>query len=295
MEFFLGVGLLVTALAVVVSTLTFGKETSEPTVPVDEKAGFLYKTFFPTVRRMADLGLPRLAGLESKVGRSLVAAAWNVHYSPREYVCAMYLSAIFACVFPLLFLVANPPTVLPLLPFLLILFAAVGFYLPLRKLQDAAKKRQKEIRLALPYTIDLLTVSIEAGLEFVQALSRIVGKSRPGALKDELTITLHQLNMGTPRPEALTELAERVDLDEVKSLTSLIIQSYQLGSSMGPTLRAQAEVMRTRRMQRAEKLAQEAPVKMLFPIMIFIVPCVFLIILGPLGLELWKQLSGLGK
>ena len=189
----------------------------------------------------------------------------------------------------------NPRVILPWLSLLLPGLVLIGFLLPAIKLRDAAKKRQKKIQLALPFVLDLLTISIEAGLEFVQALSRIVARSQEGPIKDELRTTLQQLNMGTPRAEALEELAERVRLDEMKTLTSLLIQSHQMGSSVGPTLRAQAEVMRTRRMQAAEKLAQEAPVKMLFPIMIFILPCVFVVIIGPLVLELIKKFSGLGQ
>jgi tight adherence protein C len=295
MEPFLAGGLLVAAILVLFSMVPETDEEADLQLDMPEDGGTLYSTFYPMLKQTVRLPLPRMHRHEKRIGELLVSAAWTRYYSAREYVCLQFLCGISAGSLSLLLLAMNPGVVLPWLSFLLPGLLLIGFLLPAIKLRDAAKKRQKKIQLALPFVLDLLTISIEAGLEFVQALSRIVARSHEGPIRDELRTTLQQLNMGTPRAEALEELAERVRLDEMKTLTSLLIQSHQMGSSVGPTLRAQAEVMRTRRMQAAEKLAQEAPVKMLFPIMIFILPCVFVVIIGPLVLELIKKFSGLGQ
>jgi tight adherence protein C len=163
---------------------------------------------------------------------------------------------------------------------------AAGFMFPVMNLQERVKKRQKSIALQLPDTLDLLTISVEAGLDFMAAMRRVVEKHRLGPLKDELERFFKQTELGRPRREALREIANRVQLQDLRAVVSALIQADRLGVSIGPILRAQSDMLRTRRGQRAEKAAQEAPVKMLAPLMICILPSVFIMILAPVIIQM---------
>ena len=163
----------------------------------------------------------------------------------------------------------------------------IGFMFPVFNLRERARKRQRTIALHLPDTLDLLTISVEAGLDFLSAMRRVVQKHRPGALKDELERFFKQTELGQPRRDALRAIADRVQLQDLSAVVSALIQADRLGVSIGPVLRAQSDMLRTRRGQRAEKAAHEAPVKMLAPLVICIMPCVFIMILGPIFIQMF--------
>jgi tight adherence protein C len=162
----------------------------------------------------------------------------------------------------------------------------LGFMFPAMNLNEKIKVRQKSITLQLPDTLDLLTISVEAGLDFMGAMRRVVEKHRPGPLKDELERFFKQTELGRPRREALREMANRVQLQDLRTVVSSLIQADRLGVSIGPILRTQSDMLRIRRGQRAEKAAQEAPVKMMAPLMICILPSVFIMILAPVILQM---------
>ena len=164
----------------------------------------------------------------------------------------------------------------------ILLFVAAGMYMPLLWLRGRVHHRQYEIRHDLPYTLDLLTISVEAGLDFTEAIARIVRKLGHSPLAVELGETLRMIRLGRSRTEALRDLGRRVDLGELNSLVSALIQADQLGSSLGPILRVQADQLRMRRSQQAEKAAMEAPVKILLPLVVLIFPTVLIMIGGPI-------------
>ncbi|RME03566.1 MAG: type II secretion system F family protein [Planctomycetota bacterium] len=172
---------------------------------------------------------------------------------------------------------------------LVVVFGGLGFFFPLLPLMDQAKNRQFEIRIRFPYVLDLLTLSVEAGLDFTAALQRIVDKEGKNALRDELARMLQQIQLGKSRSEALREFSERLNMEEARSVVSALIQADELGTPLGPILRAQAEQMRVKRAQRAEKLAQEAPVKMLLPLIGCIFPTVFIMLFGPIAIQVYQQ------
>jgi tight adherence protein C len=172
---------------------------------------------------------------------------------------------------------------------IIVVFILTGMYLPLVWLRGRVQARQDEIRKALPYALDLLTLSVEAGLDFTQALSRIVKKLTHGALAVELGQTVRDIQLGRTRPQALRELGHRVDVPELNSIVTALIQADELGSSLGPILRIQAEQLRTRRSQMAEKTAMEAPVKILLPLIFFIFPTIFIMLFGPIVLKVMKD------
>jgi tight adherence protein C len=159
--------------------------------------------------------------------------------------------------------------------------ALAGFAYPSLWIADQIAKRAQTINRGLPYVLDLLTLAVEAGLDFISAVERIVSKRTDrDPLTDELFLMLQELKMGKTRREALRDMAHRCRLENIDTVVAALIQADQLGTSMGPVLRIQAEMLRVRRSQRAEKLAMEAPVKMIFPLL-FIFTSVFLLLFGP--------------
>ncbi|HEY8207537.1 MAG TPA: type II secretion system F family protein, partial [Myxococcaceae bacterium] len=130
--------------------------------------------------------------------------------------------------------------------------------------------------------LDLLTLSVEAGLDFTAALAKVVEKGKTGPLRDELQLVLKQLKMGKTREEALKAMVARVDLAPLTMFVMALVQADRMGTSLGKVLRIQSTQLRQDRTQRAEKMAGEAPVKMLFPLIACIFPTVFMILFGPI-------------
>jgi tight adherence protein C len=166
-------------------------------------------------------------------------------------------------------------------------FAIGGFMLPSFVLSTKTKRRNEQIKSELPDALDLLAVSVEAGMGFDGALVKLT-EHMEGALIDEFELTLGEIRVGEGRQEALKRMAERVDTPEVSSFTRAIIQADQLGISLGRILRVQATDTRLRRQAAAEERAMKAPIKMLFPTVLFIFPAMFIVILGPAFINIKK-------
>ncbi len=166
------------------------------------------------------------------------------------------------------------------------LFVALGIFYPIIWLRDQVKKRHFKIIRELPYNMDLLTLSVEAGLDFQAAVGTVVTKGKPGPLVEEFNIMMRELRMGKTRMEALRNMADRVQLASLSQFVAALIQADRMGTSLGKVLRIQSTQMRIERTQRAEKLANEAPVKMLFPLIACIFPTVFLVLFGPIVYQL---------
>jgi tight adherence protein C len=159
-------------------------------------------------------------------------------------------------------------------------FGLIGFLGPELWVNARLRRRRESIRAELPNALDLLTVSVEAGLGLDAALARLTETTK-GPLADELTILLGQMSVGESRGEALRRLALRVDVPEFGAFARAVIQADQLGVSLGKTLRVQASDVRKRRHAAAEERAAKAPVKMLFPTIFCIFPTLFIVVLGP--------------
>jgi len=164
----------------------------------------------------------------------------------------------------------------------------LGYLMPQLLLSRRIKKRQKEILLALPNALDLLTISVEAGLSFDAAITRVTDKYK-NALAQEFTQVLNEVRLGRPRLEALDDLGKRCHVDELTNFVQAIIQSEQLGVGIANVLRIQSEEIRRRRRQRAEELGQKAPLKMLFPMVGCIFPTLFIILLGPAAVMIFTR------
>ena len=165
--------------------------------------------------------------------------------------------------------------------------AAGGFFAPDYVLNLKARARRERIKADLPDALDLLAVSVEAGLGFDGAIAKIT-EHMEGPLADEFSLTLGEMRIGESRQDALKRMADRVDAPELSSFTRAIIQADQLGTSLGRILRVQAADSRLRRQAAAEEKAMKAPIKMLFPTVLFIFPSIFLVILGPAFMNLEK-------
>ncbi|MBI4998202.1 MAG: type II secretion system F family protein [Rhodocyclales bacterium] len=160
--------------------------------------------------------------------------------------------------------------------------ALFGWIYPGIWLRDSIQNRRRELLKSLPFYLDIVTLCVEAGLNLQGAVHQAVLKGPKGVVRDEFQRVLRDVRAGKPRAEALRAMAQRVSEAPMTSFVSSVIQAEQLGMSLGPVLRAQADQQRVERFQRAEKLAMEAPVKMLFPLIAFIFPCTFIVLFFPI-------------
>ncbi len=164
-----------------------------------------------------------------------------------------------------------------------IILAVVGFYLPNLWIKLRISSRKEMIRCGLPDALDLMVVCVEAGQGLDAALNRTAEemKKTNSFLAEELGLVILEIRAGKPRQEALKNLAWRTDLDDLSNLATILIQTERFGTSIAQALRVHSDFMRTKRFQRAEELAQKMPIKLIFPIALFIFPVFFLITLGP--------------
>ena len=168
-----------------------------------------------------------------------------------------------------------------------VVMAGVGVFLPTLWLKNRITHRRTAIIKTLPDSFDLITTCVEAGLGLDAALARVAEKVE-GPFAEELSKTLREIGMGRTRSEALRDLADRTAIPDLSIFVNAIIQAEQMGTSIGQVLRVQSEQMRTRRRQRAEELANQAPVKMIFPLVLCIFPTLFIVILGPAVIQLYE-------
>jgi tight adherence protein C len=171
----------------------------------------------------------------------------------------------------------------------------LGFLGPDFVLSNMIKKRQTRIRLGLPDVLDLLIICVEAGLSMDQATARSakeLSKAQP-ALCDEMTVVVLEQRAGRPRGDAWKNMADRTDVDSMRNLVSMLVQSEQLGTSIARTLRIQADTLRTQRVQAVEEAAAKLTVKLLFPLVFFIFPSLFVVVLGPAIISITEMFSNM--
>lgn len=172
------------------------------------------------------------------------------------------------------------------------LIGAFGYVLPNVLLFNAGQKREKLMRNALPDAMDLLTISVEAGLGFDAAVSR-VAKNGHGPLNHEFARLLQEMQLGVGRIDAMRAMADRSSLADLKSFCSAMVQADSLGIPIARVLRIQSQEMRTKRRQRAEEKAQQVPVRIMIPLVLFILPCLFIVIMGPAGIQMAETFSNM--
>jgi tight adherence protein C len=221
---------------------------------------------------------------KDSVGRKLMAAGVGYKISPTGFLA---LKAMFAIVGLFVGSMLGASRGASGLILGALMAGALGFLGPDYALTLKARGRKEKIRSDLPDALDLLAVSVEAGLGFDASLAKL-GEYMEGPLADEFALTLSEMRIGESRSEALKRMSDRVDAPELSAFTRAIIQADQLGTTLGRILRVQAADARLRRQAAAEERAMKAPIKMLFPTVLFIFPAMFLVILGPAILNVQK-------
>ena len=243
----------------------------------------------PAAQRLASIALRATPkGSVDGTRRKLIAAGMT-RANPTTYLAGKAVVSGLFLVFGLVLLVTgNPPQTA-----LLMTLGGIGgaFIMPDYYLSMKTKSRKEELVAQMPDVLDLLTVSVEAGLGFDAAVAKVCERMR-GPLVEEFRIVLHEMRIGEARSKALKNMADRLDMNETTTFARSIVQADQLGISLGRILRVQGQDMRHRRQMAAEERAMKAPVKMLFPIAVFIFPAMFVVILGPAMIQLMKIFTG---
>jgi tight adherence protein C len=238
------------------------------------------RTIRPVLRRLTGFA-QRIASPKrvSRTDRRLTMAGNPANLRTIDFLSLklLLMGALGAATFGVLFLVGGG-----------FMFAAVaggvmavmGFFGPEFWLSRRIKSRQKQVLLAVPDTLDLLTISVRAGLSFDGALSKVVEKTR-GPLSDEFRRALAEVRVGRTRRDALRDMVERTNVPALTNFIGAIIQAEQLGVSISKVLQVQSEQLRIERRQRAEEMANKAPIKMLFPLVGCVFPSIFIVLLAP--------------
>lgn len=216
-------------------------------------------------------------GYEVKMRRNLIKAGEPSNLRPEDVMAWQEIGFVLGLLFGLITASAVGANLLWCLA-----GGLFGMWYPTQWVRDQVTRRHHLITRALPYNLDLLTLSVEAGLDFTGALGKVVEKGKEGPLREELSMVLKQLKMGKTREESLRSMVARVDLPPLTSFVNALIQADRMGTSLGKVLRIQSTQLRIDRTQRAEKLAGEAPVKMLGPLVLCIFPTVFMVLFGPI-------------
>lgn len=268
--------------------------TSEGKVISQEEAelskSFSERVFKPLSEKIAAVVAKRTpAGAKAAIRKKLVQAGETK--TVNDFLAMKGMTAIgMPLVLGGLFLLGKAPikNALPVVIFALVF----GYIFPDFQLKSKIAKRQKEVQKSLPDVLDLLTVSIEAGLGFDQAVGKLIEKMS-GAITAEFSRMIQEVRMNKPRKDALRDMSDRVDLPELSSFIAALIQADQLGVSIANVLRIQSEQMRIKRRQRAEEQAQKASLKMLFPLIFFIFPAMFIVLLGPAVIQVLDSMKSM--
>ena len=247
--------------------------------PVDESADARWRLLDRLATGLGERFAHRLGHLQETEIRRRLAAAGAYKLTPRKFFGYRILATTGAPLFWVWLASAMGKSPVAVVLGALV-GAALGWFVPMVVLKSRAERRAKEIDEDLPELIDLLVVTIEAGLGFVSSLQEAAGRLK-GPLGDELRLTLQEQEMGLATDEALRNMLARTETPAMRSFVRSILQGETLGVSIGQIMRNLADEMRTRRRQRAEERAQKAPLKILFPLIFLIFPAMFVILLGP--------------
>ena len=277
-------GAAVTALILAMSRVAYMLDGANRT-GMDTPPGFM-TLVWPLIKLIdffvaANLPIKVIENIDSKLQKNGVSFA----VTPGEFISSII---VFLTLFPALGWLAMSSSGSPDVT-VLVLLALVGAVLPQLWMRDTRTKRNFELVRNLPVYLEYLSMCVDAGLNFSGALKQSVDKGPKGAMRNEFRIVLRDINSGETRADALTRLEKRVDLSDISIFVRAVIQAERMGSSMKETLVIQAEQRLTERFQRAEKMAMEAPVKLVVPLVVFIFPLTFIILLFPIVVRFMEQ------
>jgi len=268
---------------------------------VNEVVGSLTPTFreqelkVPFSRRVVKPALSKFSLLltrmmptekESELNQKIMMAGANEKIAPRELLVIKYLASA-GTAFLLWMLGGLFAKSIIQSALMGVIGLGLGWILPEYFINKKAQARKTELEKGLPDVLDLLTVSVEAGLGFDGAMMKVVEKTK-SVLSEEFRTALQEVKMGKPRAEALRDMSNRTGADDLSTFTGSVILADQLGISIGNILRLQSEQIRQKRRQRAEEMALKAPVKILIPLVMFIFPAIFVVLLGPAVIQIAK-------
>jgi tight adherence protein C len=257
---------------------------------LDEQAPFAQRIALPVVDQLVGLVMAVLpTAFIGRARRWLIAAGEPLTLSQFFSIVLVASTVAPGAYFAVAFVATDgsiPANALLGVP----LLAAAGVIAPIMVLRRMAKNRQKTIWRAMPTAMDLLTTCVEAGLSLEFGLQRVTTRYK-GPLSDEFQLVLREVALGKPRQEALLDMAERTQLPDMATFVNSIVQAGTLGTSIGPVLRTQAAQLRMRRRQRAEQMARQAPVKMVFPLALCLLPSLFIVTIGPVVLNVMQAFA----
>lgn len=200
------------------------------------------------------------------------------------------LQILWGVMFPIFFALMNFALELEFPVIVIVFLIPVGLYLPIMHSLGEKRRREVSVRSDMPFFIDLLALSVEAGLEFFSAVQKLIEKAKgtDSVLAQELAIVIHETQMGSSREEALKKMVDRLEMNEVTSFIAVILDAQASGAPISKVLKDQSEQMRLERFVRAEKAGEKATQTIMIPIMVCIVPAVFIMVLGPVALGFMK-------
>jgi tight adherence protein C len=268
---------------------SLGQVTDSVDLREEELSGSaLDRIVLPTAKRLGKR-LVRLTpfDLNLRINEQLTLAGSPAGWDPERVVALKIIGGVAGLVGGVLLAALLPIAALLKVGFV-VLFTLIGYVVPGAQVSTMAAKRQRAIQRQLPDVMDLLTISVEAGLGFDAALSQVT-KNVPGPLAEEIGRLLQEVQIGSSRAEAFRHLGDRTNVAELQSFTLSMIQADLFGVSIANVLRAQSKELRQKRRQRAEELAQKIPVKLLFPMIFLVLPALFVIILGPGAIKIYQQ------
>ncbi|OYZ23802.1 MAG: pilus assembly protein TadC [Bdellovibrio sp. 28-41-41] len=223
------------------------------------------------------------ASYRKKVSRYIMVGGLSAELNEDEFIG---LQILWGVMFPLFIALMDFALQLGFPIVFIIALIPFGFYLPIMHAMGEKTKRESSVRADLPFFIDLLALSVEAGLEFFSAVQKLIDKSKgtDSVLAAELSIVIHETQMGSSREEALRKMVGRLDMSEITSFVAVILDAQASGAPISRVLKEQSEQIRLERFMRAEKAGEKATQTIMIPIMVCIVPAVFIMVLGPVAL-----------
>ena len=265
--------------------------TSPKAMQAELNRPFADRVVSPMLARLTRMGRRLTAGDQvARIRHSLELAGNPPQWDVDRVIAFKMLGIIAGVALGIALPLALGAGILVVLGFAIVL-ALAGFFAPNLAIYQLAYNRREQIRRELPDAMDLLTISVEAGLAFDAALSQ-VARNTSGPLAEEFFRVLQEMQIGLGRVDAMRALGDRSDLPELRGFVTAMVQADAFGIPIASVLRVQAKDMRTKRRQRAEEIAQKVPVKILFPLIFCILPSLFVVILGPAAITIFHSFNG---
>jgi len=244
------------------------------------------RPFFKRYISPAVSSLKNKKWIREKYKRKLAGAGLQNYLTPEDfYSFKLFLILGFPIVFMIVRIFLEETWPLSLIP----IIAIVGYFYPDIWINGKCKSRQQEVVRSMPFCVDMLALSVEAGLDFVAAMSKVIEKAKTSALTEEFEQVIKEIRVGASRAEALRNMSWRLDMIQMASFSATLIAADSVGASIGPILKALSVEIRQKRSADVEKAGATAATKILFPMLFLIVPAVFIIVMAPLLLQMMSR------